>query len=65
LFVQEASSLIAFAELSTRHDIKELAGRKLDMSKGSTWFQLFGIEEWRASCFLPLAGGLDRTAARH
>lgn len=34
LVVQEASSWIAFAELSTRDDIKELAGKKVGSVEG-------------------------------
>lgn len=34
LVVEEGSSLIAFAELSTRDDIKELAGRKVGYIEG-------------------------------
>lgn len=34
LVVQDGSSLIAFAELSTRDDIKELAGKKVGYVEG-------------------------------
>ena len=64
LVLQEGSSLVAFAEVSIRDDIHELAGKRVGYVEGLYVVPLFAVVEQRASCFPLRANGLDKITAR-